>query len=934
MSNTGPKVYVEGFRALQHVDVSCTDSYTRAVAEPRAPRADLPAGTVTLLFADVEGSTRLLHLLGERFAPARARMRELVRVAAADHGGAEVDWAGDGAFLAFTRARDGVAAANDIQRALAAEPWPSDEALRLRIGIHTGEPELGREGYVGMDVVVAARICASAHGEQIVLSRSTRDMAGEEPVAGAGFRPLGRHRLKDVPAAVQLFQLLAPNLPDDFPPLKTLTATSLPALHHRLVGRSDALARIEALLGQSNVRLVTITGPGGAGKSRLALEVAAAAALDRPVHLVGLAPVTDPELVPDAIARAIGVRESGGRQLLERIADTLNGTGALLFLDNLEHLAPAAVHVAALLDRAPDLDVLATSRAPLRLSGEHVLPLEPLSIDDATTLFVELAAARGVVLHADALASVHEICRRLDGLPLAIELVAARLVVLPPAEILRALADGLALEMEGPVDLPERQRTLRAAIDWSYQRLSEGQRELHGALAVFADGGALDDARAIADAGRKFLPDLEALVAWSLVRSEITDGEVRLSMLETVREHAVDRLHSEGRLDELRRRHAERFLDLALTAESELAGPNQAAWFERLELEFDNIRAALDWCFSHDRVEDGLRAIAALSRFWRAHGHVTEARRWLSQGLSQDAHLSADVRADALWTAARQAAAQSDWGAATALLEEALPLFREGGREREVIFTLSELAFMALRRSEPEHAAALCEEAVSNARDLGDARATSSALTILGEVRSAQGDHARALAHLEEAVAQRRELGDALLVTDAVFNLGWVAFLAGDLMRSRAAFEESLALARQLSDALHTAEALKLLGELDLLAGDVDGAEGRIRESLAVYTDLGSNLERAACLTALGGVAASRESYEEAARLLGAAEALRGDAPLEAPERAVVEEFHPRLEAALGVGRLNALKAEGAGIRAEATRIGAVASELEERARA
>ena len=205
---------------------------------------------------------------------------------------------------------------------------------------------------------------------------------------------------------------------------------------------------------------------------------------------------------------------------------------------------------------------------------------------------------------------------------------------------------------------------------------------------------------------------------------------------------------------------------------------------------------------------------------------------------------------------------------------------------------------------------------------LGDARATSSALTILGEVRSAQGDHARALAHLEEAVAQRRELGDALLVTDAVFNLGWVAFLAGDLMRSRAAFEESLALARQLSDALHTAEALKLLGELDLLAGDVDGAEARIRESLAVYTDLGSNLERAACLTALGGVAASRESYEEAARLLGAAEALRGDAPLEAPERAVVEEFHPRLEAALGLGRLNALKAEGAGIRAGATRIG------------
>ena len=538
----GRTVYVEGLVPFV--------TWTRPEPAPRLVRVDdlgtsrqrLPGGTVTLLFADVEGSTRLLHLLGDRFAPARARMRELVRLAAAAHEGAEVDWAGDGAFLAFTRARDAVAAAREIQRSLAAEPWAQDEALRLRIGIHTGEPELGDEGYVGMDVVVAARICAAAHGDQVVVSRATRDMAGQEPVPGASYRPLGQHRLKDVPITVQLFQLVAPELGAEFPPLNTLSATSLPALHHRLVGRNETLAHIEALLRNPTVRLVTITGPGGAGKSRLALEVAAAAALDRPVHLVGLAPITDRELVPSAIARAIGVRESGAGELLESVADKLSGTGALLFLDNLEHLAPAAVHVAALLDRAPDLEVLATSRAPLRLSGEHILPLEPLPIGDATTLFVELAAARGVVLHADALASVHEICRRLDGLPLAIELVAARLVVLPPAEILRALSDGLALEMEGPIDLPERQRTLRAAIDWSYQRLNESQRRLHGTLAVFADGGALDDVRAISGAGREFLSDLEALVAWSLLRSDVSEGDVRLSMLETVREHALDRL--------------------------------------------------------------------------------------------------------------------------------------------------------------------------------------------------------------------------------------------------------------------------------------------------------------------------------------------------------------------------------------------------------
>ena len=449
-------------------------------------RRPLPSGTVTLLFADVEGSTRLLHLLGERYAPARARMRELVRKAAADNDGAEVDWAGDGVFLAFSRAGDAVAAATEIQRSLAVERWPDEEAHRLRVGIHTGEPELGPEGYVGMDVVVAARVCASAHGAQVVVTRATRDLAGGEPFAGASFRPLGHHRLKDVPAPAQVFQLVAPGLREEFPPLKTLSATSLPALHHRLVGRADALQHVENLLESGSPGRVDHR-PRRRGQEPVGARGRSPRALDRPVHLVGLAPVSDVELVPSAIARAVGARESTSQTSARVSGDGLNGASALLLLDNLEHLSGVAAHVAELLDRAPDLQVLATSRTPLRLSTEHMLPLQPLAIDDAATLFVELAAARGVLLQEDSLTSVHEICRRLDGLPLAIELVAARLAVLPPAEILRALGEGLALEMEGPVDLPERQRTLRAAIDWSYRRLSPSQRELHGVIAVFAE---------------------------------------------------------------------------------------------------------------------------------------------------------------------------------------------------------------------------------------------------------------------------------------------------------------------------------------------------------------------------------------------------------------------------------------------------------------
>ena len=857
---------------------------------PDNPQRRLPAGTVTLLFADVEGSTRLLYLLKERFAPARSRMRELVREAARAHSGAEVDWAGDGVFLAFARARDAVATAVQIQRSLATEPWPSAEAHRLRVGLHTGEPELGDEGYVGMDVVIASRICAAAHGEQIVVTRAVRDMVGDEPLPGGSFRPLGRHRLKDVPDAAQLFQLVAPDLRENFPPLKTLSATSLPALHHRLVGRADALARVERLLA-NDARLVTITGPGGAGKSRLALEVAAGAAVQRPVHLVGLAPITEPDLVPSAIAHAIGVRESGGESMLSAIADRLNGTGELLYLDNLEHLTPAAVHVAQLLDQAPDLQILATSRTPLRLSTEHVLPLDPLSIEDATTLFVELAAARGVRLQPDALSSVHEICRRLDGLPLAIELVAARLVVLPPADIVRALGEGLALRMEGPVDLPERQRTLRAAIDWSYQRLTDSQRALHGALAVFADGAALTDARALAHHSECFLPDLEALVGWSLVRSEASDGEVRLSMLETVREHTLDHLRAGGALDDLRESHAQRFLELALAAEPELSGPDQTRWLGHLERELDNLRAAIDWLLASGRVEDALRATAALSRFWRSHGHMAEARRLLALGLELDAEVAQAVRADALWAAARQAAAQSDWPAAEGLLTRALPLFRQDARGREVAFTLSELAFLAVRSSDLDRGADLCEESLAVARELGDARATSAALLTLAEIRSTQENHATALEHNQEAVALRRELGDPLLVTDAVHNLGWVAFLAADFGRARAAFGESLNGAREIGDAIHTAEALRMLGELDLFSGDPDTAEERIRESLEIYTEMGSDLDRAASLTALGGVEALRGRPDQAAQLFAEALALRRGVPPEAPERAVLDRF-------------------------------------------
>jgi predicted ATPase/DNA-binding SARP family transcriptional activator len=872
----------------------------------------LPTGTVTLLFADVEGSTRLVYMLGgERYRDVRARARELIRAAAAKHRGHEVDWAGDGVFLAFERARDATAAAVELQRALGAEPWAPDEAVRMRIGIHTGEPASSDEGYVGLDVHVAARICSAAHGGQIVVSRPTRDFVGEESEPGVTFRPLGSHRLRDVTTPQPLFQLIAPGIEENFPPLQTLAGATLPALHHRLVGRSRAFEEINTLIARPEVRLVTITGPGGAGKSRLALEVAGAAAVERPVHLVGLAPISDPDLVPAAIARTLGVRESPGRSLIESLAEALVDTRALLFLDNLEHLTPAARHVAELLHQVPGIDVLTTSRAPLRLSGEHIVPLPPLDVEDAATFFFELAAARGVVLREDARSSVYEICRRLDGLPLAIELVAARLAVLPPARILQALDEGLALQMEGPVDLPERQRTLRATIEWSYGLLEERQRELLGALAVFPGGCSLDDARAIAEANGSFLADLEALVGWSLIRSDVSDGDVRLSMLETVREDAENRLAVEGKLEDLKQRHAERFLELARVCETDLEGPGQAACLERLELELDNIRASLDWCLASGRVEDALRAISELERFWRAHGHVGEARRWLSLGLGLAADITEEVRADALWTAARQAAAQSDWDSAVPLLEGALTLFRDQERGREVVFALSELGNFALRRSDPDCAATYCEEALAVARELGDPRATSGVLTILAEIARTQGDHDRAVSLSEEAVMLRRPLGDTLLVADSTYHLGLAAFGSGDLDRAAEAFDESLRLARELGDALYIAAALCMLGTIALLRDELQLASDRLNESLAIYAELSDRRSTAECVCALGGYAAASGEPEDAARLWGAADVLRDDKPLEFAEPTIEARFRPLLLESLGVEQFEALRAEG-----------------------
>jgi predicted ATPase len=632
------------------------------------------------------------------------------------------------------------------------------------------------------------------------------------------------------------------------------------------------------------------------------------------VYLVSLASLTNPDLVLAEIARVLGARDTTVQPYIETLADALRGRRILLVIDNFEHVAAGATDLGLLLQRAPDPVVLATSRGRLRISGEQVVTVGPLPEDDAATLFLARASALDSTFRPDDAdrALVSQICNRVDRLPLAIELAAARMPALGLEELLVRLDHTLGVLTGGLRDAPARQRTLRATIDWSYRLLSPSQRALHAALAVFRGGSTLAAIETVC--GRlsgNLVGDLSELVDTGLLRREAVAGvEPRLRMLATVHEYAREILDAAAGADQLRERHAAFFAELAARAEAGLEGDDQAAWLGRVERELDNVRATLEFAFRSGDAALGLSIVSSLGRFWRAHGHVTEARRWLAQGLSSPSDVPTEVRAYAAWTAARQAMAQHDYDAAAPLAREANGLFRETGHEREVVFSLCELANIALVRGEVDHARALAEEAHGVAAALGDARTVSAALQLQASVADACGEHWRAQELYDEALALRRTLGDRLLVLDSAYNLGDAAFAAEDHERAEEALEECLTLARDLGDALHEAAALCVLGEVSLLDGALERAEGLLRESFEIYASLPDDRASAECVLGLAGVSASSGRYDEAARLMGAAEALRQDDGLLPGERRIVAHVEQILSANLG-DQLATRKEEG-----------------------
>jgi predicted ATPase/class 3 adenylate cyclase len=742
----------------------------------RRVREDLPTGTVTFLFTDVEGSTKLLEELGAAgYAQALAEHRRVLREALASAGGVEVDTQGDAFFVAFPTAPGALEAASAAMSALAAGP------IRVRMGIHTGTPLLADDGYVGADVHRAARIAACGHGGQVLVSASTASLIGTE-----GLRDLGDHRLKDLSAPERIYQLGEA----DFPPLKSLHRTNLPVSSTPFLGRKYELEEVLGLLSREDVRLLTLTGSGGTGKTRLAAQAAGAVA-DQYMHgvwWVALASLRDAELVLETAGQALGA-ENG---LAEHIGDK----SMLLLFDNFEQVVPAAPEIASLLASCPRLEVLVTSREPLHVMGEQEYEVPPLVHEEAVGFF--LARARAVKPHFRLDGAVSEICQRLDDLPLALELAAARVKALSSTQILDRLEQRLPLLTGGPRDAPERQQTLRATIEWSYELLSAGEQKLFAGLAVFAGGCTLEAAEQVCDAD---LDKLQSLVEKSLVRQT----NERFWMLETIREFAGEQLARAGQYASTAAAHAEYFAAFAERGESRFGTSDEAAWIKLFAREHDNLRAALAYS---ERSARQLRLASALWRFWEQQGHYSEARRWLHAALAQREGAPPTHVAGALLGAGLLARIQGDFDEAEQLMNESIAVAQAAGLRLLEARAIGSLGNIALARRDVRRGAELLAQTEALLRELGDERRLAIAMVNRAYLALEMGDFEVAFAIADESRALSRKMADALNVVSADLNLSLAARSLGRYETAKEALQEALELARDAGHAAFLVDAL------------------------------------------------------------------------------------------------------------------------------
>ncbi len=822
----------------------------------------LPTGTITFLLTDIEGSTKLWEQQPEPMRQALARHDALAAFIVEQHEGTLVKSRGEGGslFAVFARATDAVTAACALQQAFLSELWPAEMPLRVRMAVHTGEADLREGDYYGAPVNRCARLRAIAHGGQVVISRTTYDLVRDALPEGAHLQDAGEQRLRDLARPEQVFLLLHPDLPSDFPTLKSLDAlpNNLPRQLSSFIGREQEIEQVKRLL--STTCLLTLTGSGGCGKTRLALQVAADVLEEysEGVWLVELAPLSDPGLVAQAVASALGVREEPGRTLLLTLTDYLKPRRLLLVLDNCEHLLAACAHLAdSLLHACPHLRLLASSREGLGITGEQTYrvpslrmpdtnrlpPLPHLSQYEAVRLFLDRAMAVVPTFavtnqNAPALAQV---CHRLDGIPLAIELAAARIKALTVEQVTQRLDDCFRLLTGGSRTALPRQQTLRATIDWSYNLLSEAEQALFGRLSVFAGGWTLEAAEAVCCGegieAWEVLDLLTSLVEKSLVLVEEQNGQARYHLLETVRQYGGERLEESGKASQVRDRHRDYFLALA-----EAPSSNQKAWLARLEAEHDNLRSVLARCLDDADAPEALLGLVirlfsahdpfSVFNFWYLRGYWSEGREWLERALQRSSGLSASLRAEVLRSTGSMAGYQQDYARAEPLLDESVALWRE----------------------------------------LGDKGGMAGGLQDLGFMHWQQSDYARATQALQECLAIYRELGDKMGVAWTLAYQGGVFYDQGHYTEARTLCEESMTLIE--GDTWGQALCLETLGKVALSQAEPARAKTLLTESLRLRQELGHKWGMVECLKAFAALAALQAQPERAARLYGAAEVL------------------------------------------------------------
>jgi predicted ATPase/class 3 adenylate cyclase len=883
-----------------------------------------PAGTQTFLFSDIEGSTRLLEALGsDAYTRVLERQAAIMRAAIEGHGGVEEGTEGDSFFVVFDSAVEAVKAAVEAQRRLAAEPWPPGVEVNVRMGLHAGEASMSAAGLVGLDVNRAARIAAAAHGGQVVVSEAVRTLVTPELRGGISLRGLGSHRLKDLREPQPLCQVVADGLRMEFPPLRSLDArpNNLPTQLTSFVGRERELREAGELLERS--RLVTLTGPGGTGKTRLSLQVAANAADRYPdgVFFVPLETVREPGLVASRIASTIGLAETGARSADVLLREWLAGKQVLFVLDNFEQVLDAGPVVADLLREAPGLSALATSRAPLRVSGEQEypvpglpvppdlsqltslelanLPAEARTVDPASLstyesvkLFIARASAvrpdfRVTSENAPAVAAV---VARLHGMPLAIELAAARIKLFSPEALRSRLEDQLALLSAGSRDLPERQQTLRGAIAWSYELLGESHRRLLDRLSVFEGGIDLAAAEAVcgpaAELGIDVVDGMVDLTDQSLIRSVETRGEPRFQILDTIRMYAAEKLAARGEAGLITDRHNAWFLSFAQRIAPELAGADQRALLDQLELEHDNIRAVLERATAAGDAPTAIGLAFAVWRFWQKRGHLYEARRRLDAIEWQPwSHEDRVLRARLLEALGGVCWWQADIRTMKAAYSEAVDIWRSMDDRAELANALYNYSFSFTVPDAPT-------AEISGTDPAGIGRAA-----------------------LEEALRLYRDIGDVRGEANVRWGMGNMKYFNDSDDTGYDDFSAALEGFRQVGDRTMEAWSQHMVGGALLREHRIEEARPLLRHALRHFYDAGDASGMALVLDDLSSQALAEDDPVRAARLWGASRTLTlatGAGLADFTDGWIEQQVRPNVRVALDPSELERGAREGA----------------------